>query len=457
MDDALRRVKAPSCVGVGELAVVAVLCRGRSAPRRRSRSRVTCREPASTASSARTQRLDEAVPRGSSTARHVPWRGLLALVHDGSVVWARRATARSGNDARCDGRRRSPSGQRARDARAGRSASGCTPSADQPAAARFDHARHHARPSPSTAPGTPSGDRARPRSQPTAPSVTASHGAVDRRSPAPSSLHLDRSQLDDDERYEAAVREAMFREASSHPDDVHATRLTRRKARRLSRLPRRPDPHPDRDGEPLRYASAAAIALPTPLTQRGAALMRRLPLARTPALVVEVDGWAAHRTRSPFSATETNTNRAATRRLHGPRLHLARPQRWRSDRRRADPEGARTRASPRRCWAASGEASQKSSIFVASPWSSLREIAHISTGSSPRLRCDRGRARRDAHGRAGAHLVDVVAEAHRQRAAHDEVDLLDLRVEVPGPLLEVGVRRHADERHRELLGAQRGA
>ena len=42
-----------------------------------------------------------------------------------------------------------------------------------------------------------------------------------------------------------------------------------------------------------------------------------------------------------------------------------------------------------RC-AASGEASQKSSSLVASPRSLLRETAHISTGSSPSLRCERG-------------------------------------------------------------------
>src|SRR5919202_521849 len=43
-----------------------------------------------------------------------------------------------------------------------------------------------------------------------------------------------------------------------------------------------------------------------------------------------------------------------------------------------------------RCWRASGDASQKSSIFVASCRPRLREIAQSSTGSSPSLRCERG-------------------------------------------------------------------
>ena len=65
--------------------------------------------------------------------------------------------------------------------------------------------------------------------------------------------------------------------------------------------------------------------------------------------------------------------------------------------------------------------------------------------------------RRDAHGRARADLADLVAEAHRQRPARDEVELLDLVVVVAGALLEVRVRRHADQRHRELLAAERVA
>jgi hypothetical protein len=51
--------------------------------------------------------------------------------------------------------------------------------------------------------------------------------------------------------------------------------------------------------------------------------------------------------------------------------------------------------------------------------------------------------------------ADVVAEAHRQRPARDDVDLFLLVVEVAGALLEVGVRRDPDQRHRHLLGAQR--
>ena len=61
---------------------------------------------------------------------------------------------------------------------------------------------------------------------------------------------------------------------------------------------------------------------------------------------------------------------------------------------------------------------------------------------------------RDAHGRSGADGRHLVPEAHRQRAARDEVELLELLVVVAGALLEVGVRRYADQRHRELLGAE---
>ena len=67
--------------------------------------------------------------------------------------------------------------------------------------------------------------------------------------------------------------------------------------------------------------------------------------------------------------------------------------------------------------APAGDASQKSSIFVASCSSSRRETAHISTGSSPSLRCERGVPGATRDRRRRAHLLDLVAEAHRQRAA----------------------------------------
>ena len=108
-----------------------------------------------------------------------------------------------------------------------------------------------------------------------------------------------------------------------------------------------------------------------------------------------------------------------------------------------------------RCCAASGDASQNSSIFVASWRPSCLEIAHISTGSSPSLRCERGvlGATRTAAG--AVTLVHVVARPERQRPAGDDVDLLDLVVVVPGALLEVRVGRDADQRDRDLLGAER--
>src|SRR6185312_7562288 len=61
------------------------------------------------------------------------------------------------------------------------------------------------------------------------------------------------------------------------------------------------------------------------------------------------------------------------------------------------------------------------------------------------------RLRRDAYDRARPDLRHILAEAHRQRSPRDDVDLLDLLVEMPGALLEVRVRRNADQRDRQLL------
>src|SRR4051794_37917665 len=62
---------------------------------------------------------------------------------------------------------------------------------------------------------------------------------------------------------------------------------------------------------------------------------------------------------------------------------------------------------------------------------------------------------RDANDRASADLVDLVTQPHRQLAACDEIELLDLVVCVSGPLLEVGVRRYADQRGGDLRAAKR--
>src|SRR3954462_7305608 len=62
--------------------------------------------------------------------------------------------------------------------------------------------------------------------------------------------------------------------------------------------------------------------------------------------------------------------------------------------------------------------------------------------------------RRAAHRRRRAHLDHLVAELEGQRAAGDEVDLLDLVVVVARALLEVRVRRDADQRQRDLFSAQ---
>ena len=64
------------------------------------------------------------------------------------------------------------------------------------------------------------------------------------------------------------------------------------------------------------------------------------------------------------------------------------------------------------------------------------------------------RARGDPRDRPGADLLNLVAEAHGQRPARDQVDLLLALVVVARALLEVAVRRHADQRHRHLLAAE---
>src|SRR5215218_8828217 len=76
-----------------------------------------------------------------------------------------------------------------------------------------------------------------------------------------------------------------------------------------------------------------------------------------------------------------------------------------------------------------------------------RLVAEVAVGAH-RLRWHPDyRARRD--------LAHVVAEAHRQRAASDDVELLLLLVPVPGPLLEVRMGRDAHQSHRDLLSAER--
>src|SRR3954454_14896038 len=51
-------------------------------------------------------------------------------------------------------------------------------------------------------------------------------------------------------------------------------------------------------------------------------------------------------------------------------------------------------------------------------------------------------------------MVDLVAQPHRQLAACDEIELLDLVVGVSGALLEVGVRRYPDQCRGNLRAAK---
>src|SRR3954468_16984479 len=59
------------------------------------------------------------------------------------------------------------------------------------------------------------------------------------------------------------------------------------------------------------------------------------------------------------------------------------------------------------------------------------------------------RLRGHAHRSSGVDRLDLLAEAHRQRASGDEVDLLDLAVPMAAALLEVGVGRDPDQGDRQ--------
>jgi very-short-patch-repair endonuclease len=108
----------------------------------------------------------------------------------------------------------------------------------------------------------------------------------------------------DDDAYEAVVREAMFR-GRFDPAAI-ADALTRRRARRLARY--LDDRTPTQSVMENRFlAICRRHRIPAPLTQQGDA--PRLDfLWPDRRLVVEVDGWAAHRTRIAFQRDRTTTN-----------------------------------------------------------------------------------------------------------------------------------------------------
>jgi very-short-patch-repair endonuclease len=111
-------------------------------------------------------------------------------------------------------------------------------------------------------------------------------------------------QVPDDDAYEAVVREAMFR-GQFDPAAV-ADALVRRRARRLAAyLDDRTPTQSQMENRFLRLCRRHRI--PPPLTQQGDAprLDFLWPGAR---LVVEVDGWAAHRTKIAFQRDRATTN-----------------------------------------------------------------------------------------------------------------------------------------------------
>ena len=57
--------------------------------------------------------------------------------------------------------------------------------------------------------------------------------------------------------------------------------------------------------------------------------------------------------------------------------------------------------------------------------------------------------------RTGAQRADLLAQSHCELAARDQVEFLDLVVRVSCPLLEIAVRRYADQGGGDLCRPQR--
>jgi very-short-patch-repair endonuclease len=111
--------------------------------------------------------------------------------------------------------------------------------------------------------------------------------------------------LDDDPGYESVVREAMFH--GLFETAAIADALTRRKARRLAGyLDDQTPTQSVMENRLLRICRRHRI--PAPVTQQGVA-PRVDFLWPQQRLVVEVDGWAAHRTKIAFQRDRSTTNR----------------------------------------------------------------------------------------------------------------------------------------------------
>ena len=116
---------------------------------------------------------------------------------------------------------------------------------------------------------------------------------------------VDLSHSLDDESLHRVVREAQFR--GLFDDDRIRDALTRRPAARLKAYLDDPTvTQTDLEDRFLRICRRYRI--PTPVTQHGA--RPRVDFAWPDRrLIVEVDGWQAHRTRVAFQVDRTNTNR----------------------------------------------------------------------------------------------------------------------------------------------------
>jgi hypothetical protein len=79
---------------------------------------------------------------------------------------------------------------------------------------------------------------------------------------------------------------------------------------------------------------------------------------------------------------------------------------------------------------------------------------HISTGSSPSLRCAR-RVRDNPERSRSSEDEHIVTAADREGSTADQVELLEVLVGVGGPAFEVGMRRDAHERDGKLTRAER--
>src|SRR5579884_2619293 len=116
-----------------------------------------------------------------------------------------------------------------------------------------------------------------------------------------------------------------------------------------------------------------------------------------------------------------------------------------------------------------GEAAADLSPLLPGVWGRLPEIVELGRIAAAELPRDRPhlhglialvavrarRLRRHADGSRRADRADLLAEAHGQRAAGQQIELFDLVVEMARPLLEVRVGGDPDQRGSQLAASER--